>query len=483
MSGIVLLGLGPGAPDQITREAWELISSTSEIWLRTRQHPAAAGLPQSVTIHSFDALYDTGESFEAVYSAIVQKVLQLGRRPEGVIYAVPGHPFVAEATGTEILCRAVCEGLPVRVVGGLSFLEATFSALGFDPFPRLTLCDALTLGRAHIPSFPPDTPALIAQLNSKQVAAEVKAVLQTTYPDDHAVSLVHAVGTAEQRIESLALSEIDRSEYIGAVTCLFLPPLQQGTSLEALQEVVAHLRAPEGCPWDREQTHASLRRHLLEEAYEAIAAVDSGVAGAMREEFGDLLLQIMLNSQIAGELGEFTLNDVTKGIHDKIISRHPHIFGDLKLQGVESVLTNWERLKQSERDAKNGSGGLLDGVPLALPALGQAQEYQERAARVGFDWPEVQGVLDKVAEEIKEVESAADAEALASEIGDLFFALVNLSRWKGIDAESALRAANLRFKKRFAFIEQGARLRQQRLSDLTIDEMEALWEEAKASEG
>jgi len=407
MPGIILLGLGPGGPDQITREAWGFLTSGSEVWLRTRQHPVIAHLPPSITVHSFDDVYEHGESFEAVYSAIVQKVLELGRQPEGVIYAVPGHPLVAEATGPEVLLRAAGEGLAVRIVEGVSFLEPTFSALGIDPFPRLTLYDALTLGQAHVPLFPPDAPALIAQLYSRLIAAEVKVVLNATYPDEHRVFLVHAAGTDLQRVENLALYQIDRSEHIGALTCLYLPPLEHGTSLEALQEIVAHLRSPEGCPWDREQTHASLRRHLLEESYEAIAAMDSGVAGDMREEFGDLLLQIMLNSQIAGELGEFTLTDVSKGIHDKIVRRHPHVFGDLKLEGVDSVLTNWERLKETERDTKDTSGGLLEGVPLALPALSQAQEYQERAARVGFDWPEVQGVLDKIAEEISEVQRAA----------------------------------------------------------------------------
>jgi tetrapyrrole methylase family protein/MazG family protein len=476
------LGLGPGGPDQITREAWGFLTSGSEVWLRTRQHPVIAHLPPSITVHSFDDVYEHGESFEAVYSAIVQKVLELGRQPEGVIYAVPGHPLVAEATGPEVLLRAAGEGLAVRIVEGVSFLEPTFSALGIDPFPRLTLYDSLTLGQAHVPLFPPDAPALIAQLYSRLIAAEVKVVLNATYPDEHRVFLVHAAGTDLQRVENLALYQIDRSEHIGALTCLYLPPLEHGTSLEALQEIVAHLRSPEGCPWDREQTHASLRRHLLEESYEAIAAMDSGVAGDMREEFGDLLLQIMLNSQIAGELGEFTLTDVSKGIHDKIVRRHPHVFGDLKLEGVDSVLTNWERLKETERDTKDTSGGLLEGVPLALPALSQAQEYQERAARVGFDWPEVQGVLDKIAEEISEVQRAAEADELTSELGDLLFALVNLSRWKGIDAESALRASNLRFKKRFGFIEQGARQNDQRLSDLTLDEMQTLWEQAKSSE-
>lgn len=483
MTGIVLLGLGPGGPDQMTREAWELLVTSPEVWLRNLKHPAIVSLPTSVDIHSLEELCEDDASSDAVNDAIVQKVLELGKRLGGVIYAVPGHPLIAETTGLDIFRRAMREGVPVRIVGGPSFLESTYSALGLNPLPRSILCDALSFGRAHTPLFPPDTPALIAQLHSKAVATRVKVVLAAVYPGDHTVSLVHAAGTAGQRVENLALDKIDQSEHIGDLTCLFIPALEQGTSIEGLLEVVAHLRAPEGCPWDREQTHASLRRNLLEEAYESIEAMDSGAPQAMREEFGDLLLQIVLNAQIASEHGEFTINDVIKGIHDKIIRRHPHVFGDLKLQSVESVLVNWEKLKEGEREFKSDLGGLLEGVPLALPSLSQAQEYQERAARVGFDWPHFDGVLEKVAEEIREMEAATSADALAREIGDVLFTLVNLSRWKGVDAEAALRAANLRFKRRFAFMEQEARRRNQRLSDLTLDEMEALWRQAKASDG
>ncbi len=484
MPGITLLGLGPGDPGLLTREAWEVLSSAGEIYLRTRQHPTVAALPGSARIHSFDELYENGDSFDEVYMAITRKILELGRREEGVIYAVPGHPFVAEATCPEIARLAGAEGLALHIVNGLSFLEPTFAALGLDPYPRLTLFDALTLGAAHVPAFAPDAPVLIAQLYSRLVASEVKSTLTAIYPDEHPVKLVHNAGTTDQIVEDLALYEIDRSQHIGLLTALYVPSLGEGTSLEAFQEIVAHLRAPNGCPWDREQTHKSLRKHLLEESYEAIGAIDSGDFSSMREEFGDLLLQIMLNSEIASEEGEFTLNDVIKGIYDKIIRRHPHVFGDAKVQSVDGVLANWEKLKEKERKGEGKANkGLLDGVPLALPALSQAEEFQDRAARVGFDWPEIEGVLEKIAEEIREVKEAVDQEQLAAELGDLFFALVNLARWKKVDAESALRGTNLKFKKRFGYVEQGAKGQGRNLSDMKLDEMDKLWDEAKKGEG
>jgi tetrapyrrole methylase family protein / MazG family protein len=480
MPGITLLGLGPGNPAQLTRAAWDVLASAGQVWLRTRQHPTAGSLPPGLEIHSFDDLYENGDSFDAVYASIVEKVLELGKSPQGVVYAVPGDPFVAEATCPEIAQRARGLGIPLKIINGLSFLEPAFAALGLDPYPRLVLMDAIELSQAHIPVFPADMSVLVAQVYSRLVAAEVKMTLNTVYPDEHPVQLVHAAGTDEELVENLQLYEIDRSEHIGLLTVLYVPPLGEGTSFEAFQEVIAHLRAPDGCPWDREQTHATLRTHLMGEAYEALAAMDSGNPAEMAEEFGDLLLQIVLNAQIAGEDGEFTMADVLRGIHDKIIRRHPHVFGDVTLNGVQGVLKNWEKLKAVERaNSHEPEKGLLDGVPLALPALSQAQEYQDRAARVGFDWKEVSGVLDKIVEEIQEVRQVTDQEQLSAELGDLFFALVNLARWKKVDAESALRGTSIRFKQRFTYVEQGAKGQGRKLSEMSIDEMEALWQEAK----
>ncbi len=479
MSGITLLGLGPGDPKLLTREAWEILSTADELYVRTRQHPTIPFLRESLHVDSFDALYQEGRTFEEVYAQIVQKILQLGKRSSGVIYAVPGHPFVAEATCPEIARLARAAGIPVKVVEGVSFLEPTLSALGLAPPSSLTLCDALSLGAAHVPPFAPDAPALISQIYSRLVASEVKSTLTEIYPDLHPVRLIHAAGTSDEVVEELALYEIDRSENIGLLTTLFVPPLERGQSFEALQEIVAHLRAPDGCPWDREQTHESLRQHLLEETYEVIAAVDSNDIPLMLEEFGDLLLQIVLNAQIGSQDGEFNINDIVKGIYDKLVRRHPHIFGDVKVNGVEGVLQNWEKLKEAERQGHGNAQGLLDGVPPALPALSQAQEYQDRAARVGFDWPEVGGVLDKIQEEIEEVEGATGSDELSEELGDLFFSLVNLARWKKVDAESALRATNLKFKKRFAFIEEAAKEQSRSLSALSLEELENLWQSAK----
>src|SRR6266496_492037 len=348
-----------------------------------------------------------------------------------------------------------------------------FDVLRLSPPPKLILLEAQTLASAHIPPYPPDIPALLTNVDSRELALHLKDILLTTYPKEHVIFVVEEGKKKEER-----LIEFGDNGFPERFS-LYVPALGEGTSFESFAEIVAHLRAPNGCPWDREQTHESLRKHLLEESYEAISAIDSGDFVDMREEFGDLLLQVVLQSQIANEEGEFNVNQVIHGIHSKIVRRHPHVFGDVKLEGVAGVLANWEKFKEQERKDKKQEKGLLDGVPIAIPALEQAQEYQDRAARVGFDWPEIEGVLDKVKEEIDEIKNAETDFELASEIGDLFFAIVNLARWKHIDAESALRGTNIKFKKRFAYIEQGAKKQERRLSELSLDEMESLWQEAK----
>lgn len=479
--GITILGLGPGSSDMLTLEAWQHLHSISEIYLRTRAHPVVAGFPSTLQVFSFDEVYEKSRDFSNVYHTIVERVFEEVKRKGTMTYAVPGHPFVAEATAPEIVRRAREMGIPVRVIEGLSFLEPVFTALEIDPFPRAVLVDALELGALHVPNFPTDAPALIAQIYSRQIASEVKLTLNAFYPDEFRVRLVHAAGTPQQKVEDLALYEIDRSPHIGLLTALYLPPLDEATSMEAFLEIVAHLRAPDGCPWDREQTLQSLGPMLLEETYEALEALDQENTGNLQEELGDLLLLVSMLSQIASEEGFFDFPLVVQGIHRKIVRRHPHVFGNVDLKDARGVLRNWEKLKEAERK-ENGTGeqkGILDGVSKALPSLIRAQEYQSRAAHVGFDWSNIQGVKEKVMEEWEELQQAGTLEDIEKEMGDLLFAVVNLSRWYKIDAETALRKANERFMARFKHIEQEAQAMGKPLADLTMDEMENLWQQAK----
>jgi tetrapyrrole methylase family protein/MazG family protein len=255
-------------------------------------------------------------------------------------------------------------------------------------------------------------------------------------------------------------------------------------SLLPFVELIAHLRSPEGCPWDRKQTHETLRTNILEETYEVLEAIDNGNFASLEEELGDLLLQIILHSQLANESEKFNIYDVIRGIHNKIVSRHPHVFSDWDAKDASTVIKNWEILKSEERIKKEPveRQSLLESVPKNLPALSLAQKYQERAARVGFDWPEIAPVIEKIQEEISEFVYAPDTASKESELGDLLFALVNLIRWYGFDAESLLRQMNQRFLKRFNFIERSVAGQGRKMTDLTLEEMDEIWEQAKLTE-
>lgn len=247
--------------------------------------------------------------------------------------------------------------------------------------------------------------------------------------------------------------------------------------------IMRRLRAPGGCPWDAEQTHDSLKRYLLEECYEVIEAIDTGDDALLKEELGDLLLQPLFHSAIAEERGSFTIDDVLDTLADKLIRRHPHVFGDEEIRTSEEQVANWEKIKKEEKGEERRSA--LAGVPPHLPALLKAQKITEKAARVGFDWEHVDQVFAKVLEELHELEetlSSRDQERMEAELGDLLFAIVNLGRFLSVNPEDALRKTIQRFSSRFAHVEDTLHSRGVQLKDATLDEMEALWQEAKEKE-
>jgi tetrapyrrole methylase family protein/MazG family protein len=248
------------------------------------------------------------------------------------------------------------------------------------------------------------------------------------------------------------------------------------SKFDTLVAIIARLRAPDGCPWDKEQTHKTLRENLLSESYEVLEALDKGEKDELCEELGDLLLQIVLHAQIAKDDGEFEIGDVIKSISSKLIHRHPHIFSTRKVKNAEEVMHNWEELKKEEREE---GVSMLAGVPRQMPALGYAYEISRRAVRAGFEWENLAGVIDKLKEEIKELKEADGPEEKTQEFGDLLFTLVNVARWEGIDPEAALREANRKFYKRFAYMEELCRKKGIDFSKLTFKEKDDLWEEAK----
>jgi tetrapyrrole methylase family protein / MazG family protein len=308
------------------------------------------------------------------------------------------------------------------------------------------------------------------------------AVLARLYPADH---LVGRFGAADaSTVSSLADADLAAPFYLPPVA-----PEAAFASPWAMPWISDRLRRPDGCPWDREQTHESLRNHLLEEAYEVYDALGGEATPALAEELGDLLLQVVLHAQLAAEEGVFDLTDVNAAIASKIVRRHPHVFGDAEARTASDVNRQWERIKADERagaaSAEGGAArpkGALDGVSRSLPALAASQEMQERAANIGYDWPTIDGVIDKVTEEAQEIVDATNQAERAEEFGDLLFVLVNVGRKLDIEAEAALRAANDKFRRRFATVERLAAEREVALRDMTFDELDALWDAAKAEE-
>lgn len=469
---IHVVGLGPGDPSLLTVQARELLEQGHPVFLRTRHHPTVTEL-RAASYVSFDDLYQAGRSFEEVYAEMVRRVVEAGRDGD-VVYAVPGHPLVAERTVPAIVQAAADEDLDVRVYPAVSFADVAAVELGID-LGTVQLCDALEL------RIDTQRPALISQVFDRDVCTRVKLELLEVYPPEHPVTVLRALGTSEASRKDLPLSEIDH-EPSSYLDCLFVPalePLEDVRRFDGLYHIIERLHAPDGCPWDREQTHESLRPHLLEEAYEALEAIDSGDPSVLVEELGDVLLQVLMHAAVAERLEEFTFADVTEHIARKLIRRHPHVFGEANAKTADEVHQDWEALKQAEKPRSS----ILEGIPATLPALAASQSIQGRARRIGFDWPDVEGPLDKLAEEIREFARAEAGDGdREDEFGDILFVIANIAQRLGVDAEQALRRANEKFRRRFGRLEALANERGLDLKQLNLAELDALWDEAKAEE-
>ncbi|MBK9122154.1 MAG: nucleoside triphosphate pyrophosphohydrolase [Chloroflexi bacterium] len=479
---ITIAGLGPGRAEDITRRVWSVIEQADTVVLRTERHPCVPDLPIRGTRIACDDLYEAHAAFADVYAAIVQRVIGLAR-DGAVVYAVPGDPAVGESTTAMLIDAARAAGIGVEILPGISFIEPTLALVGVDGIDGIQLLDALVLGAMHHPPINSDAPALISQVYSRQVASDVKLTLMNQYPDEFEVVLVHAAGSMDAHVERLPLYEIDRSAHISHRTSLFVPALGDMSSFERFQEIIAHLRAPEGCPWDKEQTHESLRRFIVEETHEVLDAIDRGDWSALAEELGDVLLQVVLHTQIAIDDGEFQMSDVLRAVNHKMIRRHPHVFGDAVANNPDQVVTNWEAIKQEEKQA-NGNpqpASILGGIPVSLAPLAQSYQLQHKAGKVGFDWPNIVPVSDKLREELDEFLKAETPDDRLKELGDILFVVVNLGRHVGIDdPETALRLTNLKFRTRFQAVEDAVLASGRPWADFTLDELDAFWNAAKA---
>lgn len=496
---ILIVGLGPGDRGNLTQDAFRALHG-GKVFLRTRVHPTVQQL-LAQNWNSFDYLYEQSESFMELYQAITWAVINAAREAKAkghhVVYAVPGNPWIGEATTRLILHTAETQDLSVHVIPGMSFLDAAAAFIPADIVAQnVQVVDGLDLNvRQHEEPFAggnlplsPLRPALITQVYDRRIASGVKLALMRLYPDNHPITVLQASGNvAMQQVAVVPLAELDHSGIVEPdhLTTLFVPAtedLAMSRSAEGLQRIVARLRAPNGCPWDREQTHSSIRPNMIEEAYEAVDAIDEDDPDALREELGDLLLQVALHSQIAEEAAEFTLEDVYEAVNAKLVRRHPHVFGAEKAANAAEVLGIWQQAKAQEKGTGDAPKSLLGGLPKSMPALAYSQAMQERASRVGFEWPNRDGILDKLREEIAELAAAESPDDQREELGDLLFVLVDWARWHGLQAEDAMRAANAKFRRRFATVEAGVAASGREWSAFTLDELEAFWQQAKTEE-
>ena len=437
---IAIVGLGPGEVGDIPLAVWQLLHSGRQVILRTRRHPCVDALGEIPGLRSCDDLYEQHAAFGDVYAAVVERVLTAAA--EGpVVYAVPGHPWVGELTTGAILAGAAEGGLTVHVTGGASFIDAAATALGIDPMEGCQIVDGMTLAAAHHPPLDVSLPALIGQVYSRQVASDVKLTLLNAYPPEHPVTLVSGAGLAGQRIRQIPLHELDRQGDFDHLTSLFVPPQRPGGSFNDLQELIAHLRAPEGCPWDQEQTLLSLREFLLSECCEVLEAMDNEDDPHTAEELGDLLGIVAMIGQVAVEESRFTLSDAIRLSVEKLTRRHPHVFGEQAVEDMDALYRQWDAIKAQERAAKGQKPkGPLDGIPASLPSLEKARELQSKAEKAGL---------------LRRAEVAAENPALAdllppgseaADLGRLLWQLTALTKARGLQAEAALREFVVRFR-------------------------------------
>lgn len=438
---VTVVGLGPGGPDLLTAGTLEALAADRPRFLRTRRHPAAVAVADAAT---FDEVYESAGSIDDVYPAIVERLVATALDAGDVLYAVPGSPLVAEHTVELLLAD---DRVEIEVLPALSFLDLAWVRLGVDPVAvGVRVVDG---HRFAVEAAGERGPLLVAQCDSPHVLSDVKLVLdggpEPALADDAEVVVLQRLGLPDERVERVPWADLDRIE-ADHLTSVYLPELAVPVARELARfvELVAVLR--DECPWDREQTHESLRRHLLEEAYEVLEAIDhldleTGEGYEhLEEELGDLLFQVLFHARLAAEAGRFTVADVATTVHDKLVSRHPHVFGDVEAHDADAVVANWEQIKKAEK----GRESVFDGVPDAIPALLYALKVQKKAASLADGGLDVAAVA---AAPLPDQALAAAREATDDDsIGALLFAVVDQARLAGVDPETALRAAAVRYR-------------------------------------
>ncbi|HHY81190.1 MAG TPA: nucleoside triphosphate pyrophosphohydrolase [Clostridiales bacterium] len=476
---ITIAGLGTGKEDEITLGALKALEQGERVILRTERHGIVPYLQsRGITYTTLDDTYETSETFDDLYLRMIKRIIEAAEEGD-VVLGVPGHPMVGERLTFELLKELNDSAYKIEVLPGISHADSVTALVRRAGVEGLKVLSAAELPAAQLD---PGLPTVIVGLDNGILASELKLMLTDIYPPELIVILTRLKEDGTSEAEEIPLHTLDHSRVFDHTSCLYLPALELG-ELESyrfrhLTEIMEILRAPGGCPWDREQNHESLKQYLIEETYEVLEAIDMQDMDKLAEELGDVLLQVVFHAQIAKEHGEFDIHDVISGVCRKMISRHTHIFGDVKLSTAEQVVDNWEAIKKKEKGLKSQTQVLRD-IPSNLPALMRSYKVQKKAAQVGFDWDRVEDAMAKAEEEFRELKEAyysGTEEDIREEIGDLLFAVVNVCRFLKQEPELALTAATEKFIKRFAYIEENA---DKPLEEMTLEEMDYLWNRSK----
>lgn len=478
---IKIVGLGPGSPDALTIGAVKALEESKNLYFRTEKHPTVDYLKEGLkSFKTCDNYYEEGTSFDEVYSNIARNMIEEYKEKGELVYAVPGHPLVAERSVLNLINLCEENNIEYKILPAVSFVDAMMDRLQIDPIEGLKIIDAFDIKNQILDK---RIGTIITQVYNPLIASEVKLELLEYYNDETEIYYVRAAGIeGEESIRKIPIYELDMQEDIDYLTSVYIPKdINNKKDFYDLVETIEVLRGEDGCIWDREQTHESIKNQLLEECYEVIEAIEDDNIDSLIEELGDVLLHVVFHSVIGKEDGYFNISDVIEGITSKMIYRHPHVFGNTIANTSKEVLKNWDELKKEEKNYETITEE-IEGIAKTLPALIKAHKVQKKVAKVGFDFKDVIEAANKVEEEkneILDVYKTNNREKIINEVGDLLFACVNVSRLLEVDEEEALNKSINKFIKRFAFVEKEISKAGKDIKNSTIEEMNLLWEESK----
>jgi len=480
---IKIIGLGPGSEEALTLGTIKILKNEKRVYLRTRIHPTVEYIDSiGINYETYDDKYESYENFDEVYNSIAEDLIEKHEKfkDEDIVYAVPGHPLVAEKSVAILIELAKKRGIDTKIVPAVSFIDALMESLNIDPIEGIKIIDAFDINNQILDK---RAGIVITQVYNKFIATEVKLAISEYYGDDFEIYFVRAAGIeGVEIIRKIRIFELDRQCDIDHLTSIYIPKdLNVTKDFNDLIEIIDILRGENGCPWDREQNHETIKRCLIEECYEVLEAIDEKNEEKLIEELGDVLLQVVFHAKIGRDEGYFNIRDVIKAICDKMIYRHPHVFGKANVENSNQVLINWDELKKKEKGYKNYTDELKH-IPKNFPALMRAIKVQSKASKVGFDWKSVESAFEKVIEEYHEVEEVYKSNnrvKILEEVGDLIFACVNVARFLNVDPEEALSSSVNKFINRFEFIENTVSKKGLKLNEMSLEQMDELWDEAK----